>query len=136
MDKWTKKAQEAAQKAKEHADRTERYMHKDDMDGAEDSLASAQEHAGHAVQHALAAHALANGKDAEKHFEKAKNAYGEIWEKKGQMGDHDDGPEAHENVHKHIQRLAAKHGYTPAAQAMEDADGHALRATRARYEDI
>lgn len=141
QDIYTKVAIKAAKSAKRHADGAEKALAKYDrtekdehMDALDDHLAWAGEHHGNAFANAHAAHALANGKDPHKAMAKASKMLESAYQR--HMGDIEDGLEATKKVHKMVEKRAVQMGYTPAAQAMEEASSHHLRATEARYRDV
>lgn len=98
QDKWTIQAQEHARAASSDADQAEKWA--EDMDhedyniseeaieNTEGLMVTAQARAALAMQNAIAAHALAKGKNPEAAYKKAQTAYQLVWEKYADMGGH------------------------------------------------
>jgi hypothetical protein len=130
MDEHTKSAQSSATKASKEADNAETAAQKNKPEMASEAAEEAASHARAAYGHAHAAHAAATGKKPDAH---SKAALGR-WDRKLEQHGGQDAFDAHdfsESMITHVAKLAASHGYTPAAQAMEEAAQHHHRANKA-----
>jgi len=122
-DPHTKAAIRSAQGAKDEADAGIHALSNDNIDIAEESAEEAAGHARAAWGHAHAAHALSLKKDPEAAKKRALDRWTSHSENSGGR-DSQDAVGFSGDMEIRAKRIAARHGYSDASRAMEDAAGH------------